>query len=229
MNYFQELANKYDAWFKTAHGQYVYRYEYAAVMELARVRPGLRIIDIGCGTGIYTNELCDAGAKVVGVDISPEMLAIAAEKNKRHGKNVSFVAGDAASLPFADGSFDMAVSISAMEFFADPAKCLQEMYRVVKPGGRLIVATLNSRNPWALQRRIKARLKQTVFSHANFYSITDLRRLFKPHPLTAWRGCIFIPPFAPDNLIARPERVERWGQKYFPALGAFIVVRVDKI
>lgn len=227
-NYFQELAAKYDAWFATPHGRYVQRYEREAVMELAAVTPGLEVADIGCGTGIYTGELLAAGARVVGVDISPEMLAIAAAKNEEYGDAVRFLAGDAAALPFADGSFDMVTSITAMEFFSKPADCLQEMYRVVKPGGRLIVATLGSLSPWSWQRRLKTFFRRTVFRHAHFYGIGDIKAMLAPHPVTAWRGTVFIPPFAPAGLIQNPDTFERWCQKHIPSMGAFLAVRVDK-
>jgi ubiquinone/menaquinone biosynthesis C-methylase UbiE len=71
-NYFQELAAKYDAWFATPHGSYVHRFEREAVLALAAPAPGMAVADIGCGTGIYTDELCQAGATVTGVDISPK-------------------------------------------------------------------------------------------------------------------------------------------------------------
>jgi ubiquinone/menaquinone biosynthesis C-methylase UbiE len=228
MNYFQELAAKYDAWFKTPHGQYVYRCEREMIMSLAAVRPGMHIADIGCGTGIYTDELLSAGANVVGIDISPEMLAIAAAKNERHGDKVRFVTGDAAALPFADASFDMVFSITAMEFFSQPRQCLQEMFRIVRPGGQMIVATLNSLSLWSLQRRLKALFAKTIFSHTHFYSIYDLRSLLAPQQVSAWRGGIFVPPFAPAALIANPDVLERWCQRHIPALGAFVAVRADK-
>ncbi|MDR3592139.1 MAG: class I SAM-dependent methyltransferase [Negativicutes bacterium] len=228
MNYFQELAAKYDAWFATPHGRYVFCHEREKIMELLDIKPGIYTLDIGCGTGIYTNELCQAGARVVGVDISPEMLAIAADKNRQHGDTVSFLAADAAALPFADESFDLVTSISAMEFYEKPRESLQEMYRVLRPGGHMLVATLNSLSPWSLQRRIKSLLKRTIFTPARFYSIYAVRDFLAPHPITAWRGCIFVPPFAPAGLINNPDHFERWCQRHIPSLGTFIVARVDK-
>ncbi len=227
-NYFHELAAKYDAWFATPHGRYVHRFEREAVMALAAPAPGMTVADIGCGTGIYTAELLQAGARVTGVDISPEMLAIAAHRTARHGDAVAFLTGDAAALPFAAASFDMVTSITAMEFFTDPRACLQDMYRIVKPGGRLVVATLGSLSPWAWQRRLKTYLKKSVFRHATFHSLGDLRAYLAPHRITAWRGTIFVPPFAPAALIRHPDAFERWCQKHIPSMGAFLVVRVDK-
>lgn len=227
-NYFRQLAAKYDAWFKTPHGKYVQSYEHAMIMDLAEIQSGMKIADIGCGTGIYTRELCAKGAIVTGVDISPEMLAVAAEKTKDYASQVRFVEGDAATLPFRDNDFDMVFSITAMEFFEEPRACLHEMHRILKPGGHMVVATLNSLSLWALQRRLKTWFKQTIFSHAHFYSIADMRRLISPLIISNWRGGIFVPPFAPDWIIKNCDKIEKWGQRHIPYFGAFIVVRIDK-
>lgn len=227
-NYFQELAAKYDHWFSTPHGQYVYKYEREIVWDLARPAPGMHVLDVGCGTGLYTADLAAVGALVTGVDISPEMLAIARERTKQYGEKVIFCQADAALLPFASGAFDMAISITALEFFQDPRACLAEMYRVLKPGGWLVAATLGRWSLWSLQRRLKARRQETIFSHTRFYSIRDLARLLAPQRISRWRGGIFVPPFFPAALYRGSPWLERWGQRLVPAGGTFLAVRVDK-
>ena len=227
-NYFEQLAAKYDGWFKTPHGQYVQHFENEMTMSLTDVKPGMYIADIGCGTGLYTQELCRLGAKVVGVDISPEMLEIAARKTHNYADSVKFIQGDATALPFDDNSFDRVFSITAMEFFEEPQLCLHEMYRILRPGGHMIVATLNSLCLWAVQRRIKSWFSQTVFSHARFYSIFEMQKMLKPNRITSWRGGIFVPPFAPEWLIKNSKTIERIGETFTPHLGAFIVARFDK-
>lgn len=227
-NYFRKLAEKYDAWFETLHGRYVEFYEHEMVMSLAEVKPNMKIADIGCGTGKYTEKLCRLGANVIGIDISPEMLEIATNKTSTYRDKVTFMLGDAAELPFEDNYFDMVFSITAMEFFSKPRQCLHEMYRVLRPGGCMIVATLNSLSLWAIQRRLKAMFVGTIFSHAQFYSIYDIKEMMKPYKISEWRGGVFIPPFASDWIIGKPEQLERMGQKLIPQLGAFLVVRVDK-
>lgn len=228
MNFFQEVADKYDSWFRTQHGNYVYRHEHELINQIMSVQPGMVVADIGCGTGIYTLELCATGARVVGVDISPEMLAIAAEKNKKWQDNVSFVQADAASLPFDSESFDMVISITAMEFFDDPSQCLREMYRILRPGGSMVVATLNSLSLWSIQRRIKSIFNKTIFRNTHFYSLKNIKRLIAPLSIADWRGGIFVPPFVPQWLIEHPDKVEKLGQKLVPHFGTFIVFRVDK-
>lgn len=227
-NYFRQLAAKYDAWFTTPHGRYVYKYEREIVWDLARPAPGMDILDVGCGTGLYTAELAAVGTTVTGVDISPEMLAIARERTKQFGQRVTFCQADAIRLPFPADRFDMVISVTALEFFQDPRACLAEMYRVVRPGGWMVAATLGRWSLWSLQRRLKARRQETVFTHTRFYSIRDLTRLLAPHRITRWRGGIFVPPFFPAALYREPVWLERLGQRWVPALGTFLAVRVDK-
>ncbi|MEO5534151.1 MAG: bifunctional demethylmenaquinone methyltransferase/2-methoxy-6-polyprenyl-1,4-benzoquinol methylase UbiE [Pseudolysinimonas sp.] len=110
-------------------------------------KPGERILDIACGTGASTLPLARAGATVVGVDFSPKMIA---EASKRHPK-IDFRQADAMKLPFGDDEFD-AVTISfGLRNVHDPKQALAEMYRVLKPGGRLIVCEF-SKPPAALLR-----------------------------------------------------------------------------
>lgn len=228
MNYFQELAAKYDAWFKTPHGQYVYKYEREIIEKLGDVTEEAFVLDVGCGTGIYTLELLGKGARVVGIDISPEMLEIARYKTGEYGDRAVFLQADAAKMPFPDNHFDIVISITAMEFFEQPQACLHEMYRVLRPGGHMVIATLNSKSLWAFERRIKSYLTKTIFSSAHFYSIDDLRKLLTPHSISKWSGGVFIPPFFPQSLIENPDSLERWCQRHIPSYGAFIAARADK-
>lgn len=225
---FKELAAKYEAWFQTPHGRYVYQYEREVVLTLARPQAGDRVLDVGCGSGMYMAELCQRGAWVTGLDISPEMLALARARCATFGEQVEFFQGDAGQLPFADETFDKVISVTAMEFFSDPARAFSEMHRVLKPGGRMMVAVLNSWNLWAVQRRIKSRLRKTIFSDARFYSICNLKRLLGPYGHPVWRGAIFLPPWTPRWMLDRAAPFEYFGQKYFPAFGAFLAAAVDK-
>ena len=110
-------------------------------------KPGERILDIACGTGTSTVPLARSGATVVGIDFSPQMIA---EAGKKHPK-IEFREADATKLPFGDDEFD-AVTISfGLRNVQDPKKALAEMYRVLKPGGRLVVCEF-SKPPRAILR-----------------------------------------------------------------------------
>lgn len=109
--------------------------------------PGERVLDVACGTGTSTAAIAKTGAAVLGVDFSPAMIA---EAEKRHPR-LEFRQADAMKLPFGDDEFD-AVTISfGLRNVQDPKQALAEMYRVLKPGGRLVVCEF-SKPPRALLR-----------------------------------------------------------------------------
>ncbi len=103
-----------------------------------RPEAGERILDLGAGTASSSASLARSGAQVVAADFSPGMLA---EGQRRHGamRNLSFVQADATALPFADDEFDAVTMSYALRNVNDPKKALRELYRVTKPGGRLVI------------------------------------------------------------------------------------------
>ncbi len=115
----------------------------AVVAALRPVAPR-RVVDVGCGTGLLTTRLGRElpGASVVGCDFSHGMLAHA----RMHGGALGWVRGDAGRLPFRDESADAIVSTEAFHWFPDQRRALAEFRRVLVPGGRLLVAFVNTPN-----------------------------------------------------------------------------------
>ncbi len=112
----------------------------AIVREALGAQPGEAIVDVGCGPGFYVLELLEQvgpGGRVVGVDASPSMLAVAARRCAAHD-NASFVQADATSLPFDDGAFDAAVTVQVLEYVNEVGAALAELHRVLRPGGRAV-------------------------------------------------------------------------------------------
>jgi len=117
----------------------------ARLVSLARLRPSERVLDVGTGTGIVALEAAPqvgAGGKVLGIDLSEEMLQTA--KRKASGTaladRLAFSKMDAEALAFGDGSFDAVLSLFALLHFPNALSALQEMFRVLRSGGRLVVA-----------------------------------------------------------------------------------------
>jgi ubiquinone/menaquinone biosynthesis C-methylase UbiE len=118
-----------------------YRPEQDAVLRELRRIPHQRVLDVGCGTGILTSRIKSEfkQADVVGCDFSSGMLRRAARGS--HGP--AWVRGNALQLPFADATWDVLVSTEAFHWFPDQNTALAEFFRVLKPGGRLLVSLIN--------------------------------------------------------------------------------------
>ena len=110
-----------------------------------------QVIDVGCGAGHVTVALAPMVAQMTAVDLTDAMLAQTAQQATSKGlHNVRIERADVAALPFADGSFDVAVSRYAAHHFADPLGALREVRRVLKPGGRwLLVDVVSPPQPMA--------------------------------------------------------------------------------
>ncbi len=121
-------------------------------------RKGMRVLDLAAGTGTSSAAIAAHGAHVVAADFSEGMLA---EGRKRHAGNdlIEFQWADATQLPFADDSFDAATISYGLRNVNDPKAALREMRRVVKPGGRVVIAEFSTppsalvRGPYAFYGR----------------------------------------------------------------------------
>lgn len=131
---FDQVAQRYDITNDVISFGQTLRWRRQLVRALA-VQPGETVLDLAAGTGSSTVPFHRAGSRAVACDFSTGMLQV----GRRRHPEISFVAGDAMNLPFADHTFD-AVTISfGLRNITDPAVGLQEMMRVTKPGGRLAV------------------------------------------------------------------------------------------
>jgi demethylmenaquinone methyltransferase / 2-methoxy-6-polyprenyl-1,4-benzoquinol methylase len=135
----------------------LHRYWKQRVIELARPQPGQRALDLCCGTGDLALALARRGARVAGLDFSVQMLEAAQKRNAQNPDQANgstlhaprstlhafrppfFLRGDALRIPFADHSFDIVTVGYGLRNLANWAGGLQEMQRVAKPGGRLVV------------------------------------------------------------------------------------------
>lgn len=215
---FDDWPEKYDRWFTTPIGSLTGKFESELVLDFLKPGPGERILDAGCGTGVFTLDLLSAESRIVGLDISLPMLCWA--NKKLEGRPFQPVSGDMNALPFRDGSFDKVVSITALEFIQDGKGVVAELFRVTRRGGVIVVATLNSLSPWADRRREESKKGHAIFSKAIFRSPDELRSLAPVEGVV--RTAVH---FQKEDSPEKAVQIEQEGQTKGWQTGAFVAVR----
>jgi ubiquinone/menaquinone biosynthesis C-methylase UbiE len=215
---FDEWPDRYDTWFETPVGALVRRYESELLIDFLQPGAGEVILDVGCGTGVFTADILSRGPRVIGLDISSPMLRRANQKAK--GYSFQAVAGDMIALPFAGECFDRVFSMTALEFIEDGQAAVGELFRVTKKRGTIVVTTLNSLSPWAARRKQKAKDGHRLFQNMIFRSPDEIRALAcaDAEVKTAIH-------FQKDEDPARASEIELAGQKGNLATGAFLAAR----
>ncbi len=230
-----------------------------AVRAALALEPGEKVLDIGSGAGLLAEEMAvevGAGGSVDGVDPSESMLTLARRRRvPDRAAEMSFVAGEACALPFADGSFDAAVSTQVYEYVEDVPAALGEAFRVLRAGGRLLVLDTDwdsivwhSGDPertrrvlaaWDehlvdpyLPRRLGRLLSDAGFSRVRCETLPLLNTGYDPNTLSA--GLMsFISDFVPGRRGLTEADARDWaedlkelGDDYFFSLNRYLFLAV---
>ena len=173
--------------------------------------PGRRVLDVGCGIGMYTAAFLRETPHVFGVEIERERALEARERA------AGVVQSPGERLPFADAAFDVVFSHEVLEHVTDDRACVAEMVRVVRPGGRIVVFVPNRLYPfethgifWRDRYRfgnvplvnwLPDRLRNRLAPHVRAYTAGGLRRLFAGLPIRIVHHTQIFPGY--DNVVAR--------------------------
>lgn len=111
------------------------------LVRFAQVGAGEAVLDVGCGTGVVAITAARVGARVSGLDLTPQLLEEARENARIADRQITWTEGDAEALPYPDASFDVVLSQFGHMFAPRPEATVAEMRRVLKPGGRIAIAT----------------------------------------------------------------------------------------
>jgi ubiquinone/menaquinone biosynthesis C-methylase UbiE len=162
-------------WYAGLTGRNKSRFEETARALAAELAEGARVLEVAPGPGYLAIALAKLGRyEVVGLDISATFVRLAAENARRAAVAVAFQRGDAAALPFGPESFDLVFCQAAFKNFSEPVRAIQEMHRVLRPGGKAIIYDLRSDAPAAAIKAavagmgvgpINALITKAIFKH----------------------------------------------------------------
>ncbi len=191
MAVFDTQAKDYDEWYQTKLGNFIDKVETDLAFKLFKPEEGMKVLDVGCGTGNFSIKLAKLGCKVVGIDISDEMLTIARKKAK--GLDIEFYNMDIYDLDFDDNEFDAVFSMAAFEFIDKPQNAIEQLFSVTKEGAQILIGTISRDSKWGALYLSEEFQKNSVFKYAHFKTLDGLKAL-KKESLVATGECLFIPP-----------------------------------
>jgi SAM-dependent methyltransferase len=213
--------DRYEAWFDTPEGRYALDREVMLLQDVLAGWPRRKrkILEIGCGTGLFLETLYQMGLDVTGMDKSPEMIAAA---RQRFGNRAELQVGNGEHMPYSDNEFDYALLWSVLEFSGEPEAMLAEAARVAERG--LLIGFLNKNS---LYYYMNVRGTESSLNRAHWFTWCEMQDLI--HRATGYR------PTLARSVLAGPMKTWKStglsnlvnGHLLPPALGAFVAARVD--
>jgi ubiquinone/menaquinone biosynthesis C-methylase UbiE len=135
-----------------------------------------RVLDLGCGTGWASRRMAKAASEVVGLDVADEMLR-RAEQSSSAFKNLRYLWGSAESIPAADNYFSKVLSVESFYYYADQGKALDELRRVMAPGGKLfILINLYKDNHYSLRWMSELKVPVQALSEKEYIGLLESHR-----------------------------------------------------
>jgi ubiquinone/menaquinone biosynthesis C-methylase UbiE len=185
----ERLKQEFNRWAEEGEGEKMERHHLDITEKTIRImdmRPGERVLDLGCGAGWATRLLArlvadgpEGFGQVVGIDVSDEMIRRARAGSKDF-ENILYAWGSAQEIPWEENFFDKMLSVESFYYYADQDHALQEIYRVMAPHGRLfILINLYRDNPYSLQWVDKLKVPVHVRSEAEYIEMLKRHKFEK--------------------------------------------------
>jgi SAM-dependent methyltransferase len=215
-------AEGHEKWFSTPQGQRALAFEQGLFRKIWTPGSIQRVLEVGCGSGIFLEWFKSQGHMVAGLEPSSSSLELA---RRRLGPKVRLDQGFAENLPYEDNEFDTVALITTLEFVDDPYLALKEACRVARRN--VLLGVLNKFSMGRLHYGIQRFWKDSIYSRARFFSVFQLRsmstRILSGAIPIEWRTCFSLPlPFLRYiHLMERTPLLQRH------PFGHFIAMRVD--
>lgn len=204
----------YDAWYQSARGGWIGQQEFSILLKLFTPKAGQTLLDVGCGTGYFSQRFQQLGLQVTGLDPDLAMIEFAKTKDSQ----VKYIEGDAQALPFADNSFDYCSAITSLCFITDPEKAIVEMLRVSRHG--VILGLLNRHSMLHVKKK-----HSSGYQGARWDTVSEIKQWcykIKPEVQTIIKSAVLIPS---AGILARA--LESLLPDYFP-YASFLAVRISE-
>lgn len=230
--HYDEVAERYDHHYDRSRGRWYHTHLSRHLMEV--LPGGGRLLDIGCGTGLFVDRYISAGGSAIGLDISSGMIRQA----RRRCATSEFVVGTGETIPFRDDSFDAIACLLAFSYMRDPQAMLDETYRVLRPGGAIAICTLGKKLltrgiPAIYQLGEKMRVSHVVVRDfgEHYYNEEEMHDLFTTAGFTdiSTKWCSFAHLDLIDPLFHLARKVEPFIERRLPQLAYNICVNGRKL
>ncbi len=210
---------RFDQWAQEGHGERMAKGHWpvaSQILALLDLQPGQHVLDLGCGNGYvaaWAAEEVGPEGRVVGLDLAPEMIKRAQQTFT--AANLRFITGTADTLPFETGSLDRIACIESIYYHADMAQTLRDMYRLLKPGGKVaFMVDYYQENPYCLTWQTEMGIPMTLLSENRYVEMlqqtgfTEVlsKRIMNPTPVD-------VAAFQPGWGYETPEDVRRFRQE----------------
>jgi ubiquinone/menaquinone biosynthesis C-methylase UbiE len=188
----------YAAWRVSSLGEIAEALEHRLILKLAGPLQDRSVLDVGCGDGtLALGSARNGAARVSGCDPDPRMVARARARAICDNTRIDLAVARSQALPFPDNTFDVVTCITVLAFVPDANNAIQEMARVLRPGGKLVIGDLSKWSLWAARRRIRGWFGAKMWRAARFRTAKELAAMAEGAGLTVGliKGAIFFPPW----------------------------------
>lgn len=208
----EEISLNYNAFYTTEYGKACDKIEKETILQSIETLPRGTLLDIGCGTGHWSQFFHELGYTVTGIDISEAMLT---QAKARKIKGIKWIQCDALSFR-SDQLYDSAAFITSLEFMQNPQSILKNICMSIKKDGYLIIGVLNDNSALGKKRKNE----NSIYSQARFFSKSSLENMFSVIGKGKIIPCVF---FSPEDVIEKRDIdiIERKGREEKTDSGVF--------